>query len=1506
MNQYTTVNQEHSISRRRAVIRVFVSSTFTDLRHERDALQGDTFQRLERLCAARQFQFQAIDLRWGIPNEAGLDHRTMRICFEELRRCQEVSPRPNFLILLGDRYGWRPLPEEISCEEFNTLFEHAETQKQTILERWYVKDENAIPPVFILQSRKTSKDDGKDYKLECEWKSVETVLWSIINRVFHSDTLRDRYAAPAENESIPAIVRFQGSATEQEIWHGAFHGLDAPGHVRAFVRTIDNIRDYPATKIKAFVDINDAGEVDEGSRTALMELKEALKTRLGADNVDESCCNVHIKQTHDGNCESIFDVTTDHLQNLCKKVYEALEPIVIRQMDEYWAESTPGKLSLRELERECDEHTRFGLEHAPASAFIGRRDHLRAITSYLLSDSSLPLMVYGASGCGKTSLLAKAVQEAQGQKPIVRFIGATAKSSDLRSLLQTICGELRQRNPRNDSLPVDTRKLFQELLEQFQAATAQKPLILFLDALDQLADTDNALQLHWIPFGELPNHVKIIVSCLSDRAQDNSAGQPFNVLKARKVNEISLDIFSEEEAKKLLFDYWLPLANRKLKPNGAQDQIVRDQLKRMTEEHPASGLCCPPLYLKILFEEIRLWRSYDTPPSSIGKDVPALLKTLLDRLALPENHDQTLESALSYIASGRHGLTENEILEVLYQDHQYREFLSSAEKRTGQRLPDKPARIPIAIWSRLRTDLAAYLTERAVPGGTVLTFYHRQVGEFVRNHYLVTPAIRQYHHRYLARVFRRTSSTGRPRLDSGHPRQLQELVFHLRRSGSFGQSHLNRIINTFAFIECFARTTQIGDLLDQYHGENLFQQPDTEANSAAMAIMGACRDQGQILTSHPELTFQTIYNHVFQTAAQSLDGVLQRWRTWARRKHPGLPRLLLLSKAIGTGTDGKLVIDENDCQPVMKWGHVTYEVRDQNRNQSFICVMPLAGHKMTRLGPLPSRYLLRYAISCDCRHILLLLVGPVSQPDHVLLNILDHAGNVVFEAEVHKHTQAVATFLDEQHVLLPMPGCLRIVNIHSKESQQLELREGEQPLRSTAGADGMFAVATRLAGPPVQNQVTVYHLKNLSIHLIHVQETSATILDMAIAQYAPVIAVLDIRRTVYYCNVTTNRHLQLLKHPGSTLSISTDGRYAFTTGDDCRIAMWDFSLNEPVLFRHTTGIAAQGFYCHNELLYVLDMAGHTIIPIRISNITGGNAAVELSLQISSSIASRNGRLIACASGLSAFLIHPGERSVMLYGGRRAIRSMSFSPDASSIYLRDDTGYGAIVPTTPPFTPNPLQTGPLQKAILLSNGSLVAQESVCMVSIRDCNGRSTASWPMRERLLPDTSDGVPPSLEILAIAAVENGRSFACALKVGETTLELALVDSVGHERKVNPRRLYSISDRNTHVYILDPYFCVVFQKTIELHKFYADKPGLHKVNNIKATTKPRTVVAVGDYQQQPCLIVTHYDDMISIYAIEDGRVLASLPSTCRDIFWMDSAALIVLESTNAHNIYDFV
>ena len=47
----------------------------------------------------------------------------MKICLAEIARCQKTSPRPNFIVLLGDRCGWQPLPYEIPADEFEQIIE---------------------------------------------------------------------------------------------------------------------------------------------------------------------------------------------------------------------------------------------------------------------------------------------------------------------------------------------------------------------------------------------------------------------------------------------------------------------------------------------------------------------------------------------------------------------------------------------------------------------------------------------------------------------------------------------------------------------------------------------------------------------------------------------------------------------------------------------------------------------------------------------------------------------------------------------------------------------------------------------------------------------------------------------------------------------------------------------------------------------------------------------------------------------------------------------------------------------------------------------------------------------------------------------------------------------------------------------------------------------------------------------------------------------------------------
>ena len=65
--------------------RLFISSTFSDFSVERRLLQEYVFPEIKKYCNESNLNFQPIDLRWGVSNEAQLDQKTLELCLEEVR-----------------------------------------------------------------------------------------------------------------------------------------------------------------------------------------------------------------------------------------------------------------------------------------------------------------------------------------------------------------------------------------------------------------------------------------------------------------------------------------------------------------------------------------------------------------------------------------------------------------------------------------------------------------------------------------------------------------------------------------------------------------------------------------------------------------------------------------------------------------------------------------------------------------------------------------------------------------------------------------------------------------------------------------------------------------------------------------------------------------------------------------------------------------------------------------------------------------------------------------------------------------------------------------------------------------------------------------------------------------------------------------------------------------------------------------------------------------------------
>jgi Domain of unknown function (DUF4062) len=175
--------------------RLFVSSTFKDFAQERACLQSDVFPDLTAYCSARGYQFHAVDLRWGVNEEAQLDQRTTDICLGEVNAAKDY-PTPNFLIMIGDRYGWVPLPFAIARDEFDAALAFLESRRENNavrdLRRVYQLDENHVVQCGLVANSAAAgiddvpettaytlcsrEDEIAELKDAAAWEKVETQL----------------------------------------------------------------------------------------------------------------------------------------------------------------------------------------------------------------------------------------------------------------------------------------------------------------------------------------------------------------------------------------------------------------------------------------------------------------------------------------------------------------------------------------------------------------------------------------------------------------------------------------------------------------------------------------------------------------------------------------------------------------------------------------------------------------------------------------------------------------------------------------------------------------------------------------------------------------------------------------------------------------------------------------------------------------------------------------------------------------------------------------------------------------------------------------------------------------------------------------------------------------------------------------------------------------------------------------------------------------------------------
>ena len=163
---------------------VFVSSTFSDMHAERDYLNRFVFPELRSRCIRHGFEFVGVDLRWGVTEKEIEQRGALSVCLDEIKRC-------NFFVsLIGDRYGWIPVPEDIPQKLFEAVQEARDPTAGdvSLLREWYRLDETTEPPVYRLRHEQEVPDDVSDRLIR---------LWEAASLPHAGDSIIAQGAFPA-------------------------------------------------------------------------------------------------------------------------------------------------------------------------------------------------------------------------------------------------------------------------------------------------------------------------------------------------------------------------------------------------------------------------------------------------------------------------------------------------------------------------------------------------------------------------------------------------------------------------------------------------------------------------------------------------------------------------------------------------------------------------------------------------------------------------------------------------------------------------------------------------------------------------------------------------------------------------------------------------------------------------------------------------------------------------------------------------------------------------------------------------------------------------------------------------------------------------------------------------------------------------------------------------------------------------------------------------------------
>ncbi|XP_077058882.1 NACHT domain- and WD repeat-containing protein 1 [Siphateles boraxobius] len=772
------------------MVRVFISSTHSDMKNERNAFWEKAYSELQAHCQSLGLVFELVDLRCGVRDIIADDHLTTELSIKEIETCQRISDGPTFIAFLGNQYGHRPIPYLIPETEFESLVSKLskDTESLMLLNQWFSKDSNSVPPTYVLQPITAHYPHYNDRGSESgQLHDNDVISWNLTeSRLLQALRTSAQQAERDGDITVDHKHKFFKSVLEYEMEHGF---LKTQGEASAvlFIRELPRLskRDCKKNFAKFLLDVTADGLLDTEARELLADLKQRI---CNTDRLQPLCMELSKGAMNPSRKEH-----KEYLGKLCEQVSSQIKKLISRNALQTSDCSTvdPGWSWLKQ---ELFHHTMLSEEKC--SVFKGRDSILGKICITMWESTNAchePLLVHGPSGVGKTALLCKLAQEMRGVDHrgivVLRLLGTSPLSSDVDSVLRGVClqvcgaSRLQFPHPHIANTHEELVRFFHSMLED--VSKQGDTLLLILDAVDQLLGANKPPNLDWIPKA-IPPNVHIVFSTSDDCVEKCKS------LVSAEQNIFRVELLTDAQGKDVI-DAYMSAAGRKLNS---------EQLDTILHSFHQSG---SPLHLKLILDIAKQWSSWISISSShLGISAQEVMTQFLQ--SLEENHGKKLVShALSFILLSRYGLSEAELQDVLSLDN---DVLAEIYKYW---LPPSHTllRFPRLHWSRLRHDLRAYLVERWDGGVILLGFAHRQFTELVRKRYL-SRDVKADMHSILAEYFSGQWSKGqlRPILlpslttllnadrkvppqplwftgEMANLRKLHELPYHLAHAGKW-------------------------------------------------------------------------------------------------------------------------------------------------------------------------------------------------------------------------------------------------------------------------------------------------------------------------------------------------------------------------------------------------------------------------------------------------------------------------------------------------------------------------------------------------------------------------------------------------------------------------------------------------------------------------------------------------------------------------------------------------